>query len=145
MEPRALLLLRRKLCCGFLSSLKSIVLGRVWSRGLWIQWQIRYPLNHWGQLLAFTVEFVYYVSYICIAKYLFIDVLIYIKCLFFSVANSCQNYFWAVYLIGNTVSKITNITIWNRSHKNKLATRFVKISVTMSQDGKLFHNDQRRL
>jgi hypothetical protein len=33
-----------------LSPLKSIVLGRVWTREPWVQWQARYPLHHRGRM-----------------------------------------------------------------------------------------------
>jgi hypothetical protein len=32
-----------------LSPLKSIVLGRVWTREPWVQWQARWPLDHRGR------------------------------------------------------------------------------------------------
>jgi hypothetical protein len=38
MGPPALLLVRRKVCCGFLSPLQ-IHLGWVWTRDPWVQWQ----------------------------------------------------------------------------------------------------------
>jgi hypothetical protein len=41
MKPIALLPLRRKVCCGFLSPLKIHHLGRVWTGEPWIQWQAR--------------------------------------------------------------------------------------------------------
>jgi hypothetical protein len=39
MGPPALLPIRRKLYCGFLSPLKINRLGRVWIREPWVQWQ----------------------------------------------------------------------------------------------------------
>jgi hypothetical protein len=38
-DLHALLPIRRKVCCGFLSPLKGNRLGRVWTRVLWVQWQ----------------------------------------------------------------------------------------------------------
>jgi hypothetical protein len=39
MGPPALLHIRRKVCCGFLSLLKIHRLSRVWTRDPWVQWQ----------------------------------------------------------------------------------------------------------
>jgi hypothetical protein len=39
MGPPALLSIRRKVCCGFLSPLKIHRLGRALTRNLWVQWQ----------------------------------------------------------------------------------------------------------
>jgi len=50
MGPTALLPLRRKVCCGFLSPLKIHRLGWVWTREPWVQWQASHPLYHRGQL-----------------------------------------------------------------------------------------------
>jgi hypothetical protein len=38
MRPPALLPIRRKVCCGFLSSLKIHRIGRLRTRDLWVQW-----------------------------------------------------------------------------------------------------------
>jgi hypothetical protein len=37
--PPALLPIWRKVCCGFLSSLKIHHLSRIWTRDPWVQWQ----------------------------------------------------------------------------------------------------------
>jgi hypothetical protein len=50
MEPMALLPLRRKVCWGFLSPLKSIALDLVWTCEPWVQLQASHPLHHRGRL-----------------------------------------------------------------------------------------------
>jgi hypothetical protein len=40
-----------KVCCGFLSPLKSDHLGQARTRNLWIQWQAHEPLHHQGDAL----------------------------------------------------------------------------------------------
>jgi hypothetical protein len=39
MGPPALLPIRRKVCCGFLSPLEIHRIGRARTRNLWVQWQ----------------------------------------------------------------------------------------------------------
>jgi hypothetical protein len=50
MGPSALVPVRRKVSCGFLSTLKIHRLCRVWTCDPWVQWQAHKPLHHRGDL-----------------------------------------------------------------------------------------------